>query len=140
MKRKKMDFGDIRSSLQRLGKNRIVMVATADTSGQPHLTAAGEIDVHENYGAAVTEWFCPMTIVNAEVGRKISVVAWDPETDTGVQLTGLVSEVNMLGMLDGYSPLTEDAEPEMQIQRRLCIDVEKVLKFSKAHHSDEEND
>lgn len=116
----------------------LVLVSTSDKQGVPHIAAAGSLSKSESGRIAVTEWFCPETVANAVSGRPISVVVWDPGHDLGHQLIGTVSAVEEVAMLDGYHPEAEPKSPLPQVERRLIIEVNRVLAFRKAPHSDME--
>jgi hypothetical protein len=59
--------------------------------------------------------------------------------DVGVQLAGVVAKVNIPGVPEGYSQAMDDIDTGSQVQRRLYIDVEKILNFGLAQHTDDEN-
>ena len=120
-----------------LGKRmRHIFVATADSRGIPHLAAAGIIHVVSEDRVAVAAWFCPATVENLVNNPKISVVAWDPETDVGHQLVGEVEKIEEIAMMNGFSPDLETATQLPQAERKLIIRVDQVLAFSHAPHSD----
>jgi hypothetical protein len=117
-----------------------VLVATSGKDGVPHLCAAGQLDIAGNDCIAVTEWFCPGTIANTDENRNISVVSWDRNTDEGYQLIGTVRQSLDVGVLDGYSPKDDIAGVMPQVEKRLMIDVEKVMAFKMQPHTDKELD
>ena len=114
-----------------------LFVATADTSGLPHMTAAGEMTLTAEGHVAVGAWFCPGTVENLQHNRRIALVVWDEGKDTGYQLLGEVKEVKELSFMDGYAPETESQTPP-QVERQLIVRVDKTLAFSHAAHSDVE--
>lgn len=115
-----------------------VFVATADEKGSPHICVAVGLDVVGDGCIAVTEWFCPGTIANVDRNRNISVVSWDRDTDHGYQMIGTVRQSFDVGVLDGYSPRDEINGNMPQVERRLVIDVEKVMAFKMQPHTDED--
>ena len=115
-----------------------VFIATADTSGKPHLAAARRLTRRKGHQVAVSDWLCPETVVNLRQNRSLSLVAWDPVADHGFQLLGTLAEMNDLEMLDGYSPDLEKKGPIPQVDRELLVQVEQVLEFKIAPHSDRE--
>lgn len=119
-------------------KTGLVFVSTTNDHGVPHVAAAGTVSKAEQGRIAVTEWFCPGTAANALPGRPISVVVWDSAHDLGHQIIGRVSAVEELSMLDGYQPYEHKHSPVPQVKRSLIIDVEQIMAFSKAPHSDVE--
>jgi predicted pyridoxine 5'-phosphate oxidase superfamily flavin-nucleotide-binding protein len=115
-----------------------VLVATSGENGVPHLCAAGQLEVAGDDCVAVTEWFCPGTIANTDKNRNISVVSWDADSDEGYQLIGTVRQSLDVGVLDGVSPRDEIAGNMPQVEKRLVIDVEKVVSFKMQPHTDKE--
>jgi len=63
-------------------------------------------------------------------------VVWDPVTDSGHQLSGLLEEVREVATLDGYSPALE-AHPVPQVESELLIRIAEGSHFSQAPHTDE---
>ncbi len=113
-----------------------IFVSTSNSSGLPHLAAAGAIHRVSESHIAVEEWFCPGTIQNLLDNPMISVVAWDPKTDVGHQILGEVEKVEEIAMMNGFSPEIETSAQLPQAERKLIIRVDKVLAFSHAPHSD----
>lgn len=115
-----------------------VFVATADSSGMPHVAAAARIQSASEDHVTVSAWFCPGTIANLDENRRISLVVWDPPLDKGYQLLGEVVNVEEQAMMNGYSAETEKHAPLPQVERKLVVRVAKILAFSHAPHSDVE--
>jgi len=113
-----------------------VFVATADSSGMPHVAAAARMQRAPADQVAVSAWFCPGTIANLGDNRHISLVVWDPPSDRGYQLLGEVMQVEEEAMMNGYSAETELRSPMPQVERKLVVRVAKILAFSHAPHSD----
>jgi hypothetical protein len=120
-----------------LADRGLVLVATMDDSETPHIAAAGDISLLGDASIGVTDWFCPGTVANARPGRAVSVVVWAPQDDDGRQLIGKVNRLEDVAVLDGYAPEREQ-ETIPQVERKLVVDVEQVLRFRKAPHSDQE--
>jgi len=114
------------------------LVATADAEGLPHVAAAASINHVLENRVDVAAWFCPGTLANLQHNRRISLVVWDADTDTGYQMLGRVENIGEEAMMNGYMPGTEEAAPLPQIERVLQVKVEKVIVFSHAPHSDVE--
>ena len=116
-----------------------VLVATADSRGMPHVTAAAKISLADDGDVAVTEWFCPGTVANLQKNKCVSIVVWAKDLDTGYQLIGRLAGVVDVGVLDGYSPGREGKPPLPQVEKRLLVKVEKILDFRLGPHSDVED-
>ena len=115
-----------------------VFVSTADTTGLPHVAAAGKLSLTSGGRVAIEAWFCPGTVANLEGNRRVALVVWDASRDVGYQLLGEVEEVKELAFLNGYAPETEGSPPSTQVERQLLVRVDKVIGFSHAPHSDVE--
>ena len=132
-----MSSSDLADALG-MAQGRPVFVATADAACLPHLACAGRLRAAPEGRVLVTEWFCPGTVGNVAENPRVSLVVWDEEADAGYQLLGSVERVDEMGILDGYAPQAEPAGPLPQVQRRLVVRVERVLKFRRAPHADVE--
>jgi len=112
------------------------LVATSDKKGLPHLAASRRMEAEPDGHVAVSEWFCPGTLANLDENPQISVVVWDPASDTGYQLIGESVAIEETAMLDGFSPALPVPIP--QVERKIRVRVDTILDFSHAPHSDEE--
>ncbi len=113
-----------------------VFVATADSSGMPHVAAAAKLNQTSKDHVAVTAWFCPGTVANLSENRRISMVVWDAPSDKGYQLLGLVEKIEEVAMMNGYSPEIDETTVMPQVENRLLVRVDKIIAFSHAPHSD----
>jgi len=113
-----------------------VFVATADSSGMPHVAAAAKLNQTSKDHVALTAWFCPGTIANLSENRRISMVEWDAPSDKGYQLLGLVEKIEEIAMMNGYSPEIDETIVMPQVENRLLVRVDKIISFSHAPHSD----
>jgi uncharacterized protein len=112
-----------------------VTIATADARGVPHVASAMHV-AQQGGRLLVSEWFCPGTVANLAENPQVSIVAWDAEVDEGLQVIGVVEQVEDFAVMDGYEPGQAAALP--QVQRRLIVAPERVLRFTQAPHSDVE--
>ncbi|MDO8662862.1 MAG: hypothetical protein Q7K98_06560 [Candidatus Omnitrophota bacterium] len=112
-----------------------VFLTTADDM-YPHLTVATKIGISPKGQLSVAGWFCPGTVMNLKNKAGIGVIVWDKERDVGYQLLGKREDLREIAILDGYDRKLEKEEPSPQAERELVINVEKVLEFKKAPHSD----
>jgi hypothetical protein len=87
---------------------------------------------------AVSEWFCPGTLENLDQNRLVSLVIWDPATDTGYQLLGEVEKMKAEATVNGYAPELEKKAPMPQAEWKIIVRVEKIIDFTHAPHSDVE--
>lgn len=109
-----------------------VTIATSDAQGVPHIASAKGVATRGEY-VIVSEWFCPGTVANLQENHNVSIVAWDEKTDEGLQLIGLVEKVEDFAIMDGHLP---EAESLPQVQRRLTVAPERILRFSHVPHTD----
>ena len=81
--------------------NRVgyALVATSDRNGLPHMAASSRVEAEPDRHVAVSEWFCPGTLANLDENPQISVVVWDPASDTGYQLTGKSTALTIFSIL-----------------------------------------
>ena len=114
-----------------------VLVATADASGTPHVAVAGRLTAAGDDAVCVSAWFCPGTVENLAVNRRVALVAWDRPSDHGLQLIGTVEAVEEAAVMDGFEPGLEPSPPIPQVERVLRVSVEWVMHFALAPHSDE---
>jgi hypothetical protein len=127
----------LHKAVELTSKLKHVFIATADTAGLPHVTAAGEMTLTPEGYVAVGAWFCPGTVENLQHNRRVALVVWDESKDTGYQLLGEVKEIKELSFMDGYAPEAESKMPP-QVERQLIVQVNKTLTFTLAPHSDVE--
>ena len=114
-----------------------VLVATADGEGRPHVSVAGRMEAASGPRVSVSAWFCPGTVENVAVNGSVALIVWDPRRDAGYQLLGRLEEVEEIGMLDGYWPEADEADPMPQVERRLLVRVDRILSFTAAPHTDQ---
>lgn len=113
-----------------------VLLTTCDNNGVAHLSVAAEIDIVSGGRLSVSEWFCPGMTANLENNPNIGVIVWDKESDFGYQLLGRKESSREIAILDGYAPKIEKKSPLPQVKREVVINVEKILEFKQAPHSD----
>ena len=113
-----------------------VFLTTADPSGKPHLGAARRLSPGGENRVVVSDWLCPETLNNLKDNPLISLVAWDVAADQGFQLLGKLRKMEDLEMMNGYSPDLAKKDPLPQVYRELLVQVEQILEFKIAPHSD----
>jgi len=113
----------------RIADKGVILVATADGEGTPHVCPAHDYHKQDSTHISIAAWFHPRTISNIERNLKVSVIAWDPEEDSGYQLVGEVENVRELTTLHGYTPGQEEHDQQTHMARRLLIRVDEVLDF-----------
>lgn len=119
-------------------KTKQIFVATADLAGSPHIACAGCANVEGENFLSITEWFCPGTVANLRKNENIAVAAWDKNTDEGYQVIGKLAKIQDVAVLDSYAPDIETRHPLPQVERKLVIEVEKILDFRLGPHTDVE--
>jgi len=115
-----------------------VFVATADSTGLPHIGITGEIAQDSAKKLTVSAWFCPGTLKNLEQNRLVSLVIWDSEKDDGYQLLGKVESMEEQAIMNGHASELEARKPVPQVKWMLVVNVDKVINFTGAPHSDVE--
>ena len=112
-----------------------IFIATADSKGLPHVAVSGRIQREGEGRIAVTEWFCPGTLSNLQDNPRISLVVWDPETDAGYQILGRSEGIEDVAMIDGLVNEKGDS-PIPQVERKIRVIMDRIIRFSRAPHSD----
>jgi hypothetical protein len=118
----------------RLAKARLLL-ASADSSGIPHLASVGAMKRLSAERLEVRAWFCPQTLANLHENTRCSLVVWDTEADQGYQLVGEADAVRQGAVLDGYSP---GEAPLPQAEYSVTMHISRVLEFRHAPHTDAE--
>ena len=105
-----------------------VFIATADSSGLPHIAASGRISYEPEGKIGVSEWFCPGTLANIRINPRISIVVWDPENDNGYQLLGSCDKLEDISMMDGISPELEKRASLPQVERKIIVKINSIIR------------
>lgn len=113
-----------------------IIVATADRGGIPHVAASSRISLEENGKIGISEWFCPGTLANLQENPRIAIVVWDPRNDSGYQIMGTTERVEDMAFMDGLVPSAETGKPLPQVERKILVRSNRVLRFSHAPHTD----
>lgn len=87
----------------------LVLVATADCGGFPHLSVAHDLTLSGDC-AVVEGWYCPVMLENLQNNRSISLTVWNSATDEGYQIQATVTGIEENQVLDGY----ETGAPEQE--------------------------
>jgi len=112
-----------------------VYVATADSSGMPHMAIGEQVTISGDSLLIFENWFCPSTLQNIASNTHVSVVAVSPDSGKGYQLLGSVIRSADTAFLDGYDPaVIMPVTP--QVLTRFTVKVEQVLEFTSGVHSD----
>ncbi|HUH66602.1 MAG TPA: pyridoxamine 5'-phosphate oxidase family protein [Syntrophales bacterium] len=119
------------------GKTGHVVIATVNGEGIPHIAASKKLSLDSKNKVVLTEWFCPGTMENL-TGRnsRLAIAVWDSRKDTGYQLIGRAMKEEDLAYLDGYASDLEKKHDVPQIQRKITVEVEKILDFKLKPHTD----
>lgn len=121
-----------------IGNDQVIIVATANKAGTPHLAAAKGLVLRGDDRVAFKNWFCFQTLQNITDNPSIAISLFGPDGEEGFQLIGTVEESAAKEMMNGYLPeeeLKPAATPQTRLQ--LQIKVNKVLAFSTGPHSDD---
>jgi len=118
------------------GTSALILVATADGAGRPHIAAGGMLRGPDGDVIHLSEWFCPATVSNLLANRQVSMVIWDPAINEGYQLICQTHKVEVEMVADGYDPAMARAEPMPQEERRLDLRVLEIMLFRSGPHSD----
>lgn len=110
-----------------------MLLATADERGVPHISVVNNFVFGAVDHVEVRGWFCENTCANLIQNPNVSLVVWDPQEDCGYQLVGEEAEMEDLAMLDGYAAGLEEIP---QVERKIYINIHRILAFKKKAHMD----
>jgi len=123
---------------QMVTPDQIIIVATADDHGTPHLAAAKGMILIGDEQVAFKNWFCLQTLQNVSENPKIALSLFGPTGEHGYQLLGTVKQTRPAEIMDGDAPgEIPSAKGIPQAKMQLVVAVTKVLEFSTGPHSDE---
>ena len=121
-----------------ISQDQVIVVATSDKSGNPHLAAAKGLLLLGEDRIAFENWFCFQTLRNISENPRISISLMEPGSERGFQLIGTVEKSVPTAMMDGFTSEDENKRaPFPQTEYQLQITVEKVFELSTGPHSDE---
>jgi phosphoribosylamine-glycine ligase len=118
-------------------KTKHVFIATVNGDGIPHIAASKKLSLDAKNNVVLTEWFCPGTMENL-MGKNnhLAIAVWDAKKDTGYQLIGKAKKEEDLAYLNGYASDLGKKDGVPQIQRKVTVQVEKILDFKLTPHTD----
>jgi hypothetical protein len=120
-------------------KGAHLLIATGAFEGHPHVAPAARLELSaDRENIAVEAWFCPETLENLRENGKVDLVVWDAILDNGYQLLGKCRGIEDLALLNGFDVLQPEKSGLPQVERRIRIQVEKVLPFQRGSHTDRE--
>ncbi|MBN1247004.1 MAG: pyridoxamine 5'-phosphate oxidase family protein [Anaerolineae bacterium] len=110
-----------------------VWISTADALGVPHIASVGDFRVEDGGTIVLSDWACPVTLMNLKSNTSITLVVWDVNTDQGYQILGQVEDIKPLARI------SEDGLAEATVgDRELWVKPHQVYAFSHAPHDDVE--
>jgi hypothetical protein len=123
---------------QNIDKDQVILVATSNKRGVPHLAATKGLVLMSDERIAFRNWFCLETLRNITENPNIALSLFGPDWERGYQVIGTVeksvaAEVVNGAMSQGEQERGDTPQAELQIQ----IKVRKILEFSAGPHSDE---
>jgi general stress protein 26 len=133
-----MDQEKLKTIERMSNTDSLTLMATADAHGHPHVTAAHGMHMRPNRRVELTDWFCPGTVHNVRENSHVSIIIWDQRQDRGYQLQGEVENIAQQGVMDGYSPQTDNRPPAPQIRRRIIVALTRASEFRREPHIDRE--
>lgn len=111
-----------------------VFVATADSSGVPHIAIGEQVAITGNSLLVFENWFCPVTLQNIAANTHVSVVVFEPDTGSGYQLICSVARNDNAAIHGGDSAKAVPVNPE--VLTRFTVKIHQVLGLSSGIHSD----
>lgn len=116
-------------------KYSFVLVATADSLGQPHIAIGRQVVFSEDSLMIFENWFCPSTLQNISCNKRVSVVVVAPDTEKGYQLLGSVVRSTDTASLDGCDPVVK-TPGSPQVLTSFTVKINKIFEFTSGIHSD----
>ncbi|MBI4335452.1 MAG: hypothetical protein HY589_02230 [Candidatus Omnitrophica bacterium] len=113
-------------------------LVTSNSQGQHHIACIKDFEILSQQSVAVKAWFCPVSMVNLEENRALALFMHNADMDSGYQLVGELLRADDIAVLDGYARKEEEARCFPQAQKRLVIQIDKVMEFTRAAHADKE--
>ena len=118
-------------------KTNHVFIASVSGHGIPHIAAARRFSIDSRNDVVLTEWFCPGTMENLMGGNNhLAIAVWDARKDKGYQLIGRAKKEEDMAYLNGYASPSGKKDVIPQIQRRVTVQIEKILDFKLTPHTD----
>lgn len=128
-----MDMARFRDAVAMAQSRQHVWISTADQLGVPHIASVGGFRVEHARTIVLSDWACPVTLMNLKSNASITIVVWDVISDRGYQVLGQVEDITPLNHLD-----EEDLAGVTVGDRELWIKPHRVYAFSHAPHDDVE--
>lgn len=118
-------------------KTRHVFIASVNGDGVPHIAASKRLSLDAKNNVVLTEWFCPGTMENL-MGKNsnLAIAMWDAKKDKGYQLIGKAKKKEDTAYLNGYAFDLGKKDIVPQIQRKVTVQIEKILDFKLTPHTD----
>lgn len=113
----------------------LAMVASADTSGKPHLALGSGIQVIDGQHLLLENWYCQTTLQNLEQNPRLAIAVMAEDMKIGYQFIGRLAHGFDVALLNGYAPAVEPPG-EPQALTRLIVQVEEILAFCSGIHID----
>lgn len=118
-------------------KTKHVFIASVSGDGVPHIAASKTLSIDSKNNAVLTEWFCPGTMENLMgENNHLAIAVWDAEKDKGYQLIGRARKEEDMAYLNGYASDLGEKDSVPQIQRKVTVQIEKILDFKLTPHTD----
>lgn len=111
-------------------KYSFVLVATVDSSGQPHIAIGEQVVFSEDSLMIFDNWFCPSTLQNISCNKRVSVVVVAPDTGKGYQMLGAV-----VRSTDRCEPVVK-MPGSPQLLTSFTVKINKIFEFTSRIHSD----
>ncbi len=118
-------------------KTKHVFLASVNGDGIPHIAASKGLSLDSKNNVVLTEWFCPGTMENLMgENNHLAIAIWDAKKDKGYQLIGKTKKEEDVAYLNGYASDLRKKDAVPQIQRKVTVQIEKILDFKLRPHTD----
>jgi predicted pyridoxine 5'-phosphate oxidase superfamily flavin-nucleotide-binding protein len=107
-----------------IGEIRPSLIATADRSGKPNVSAKGSLRVLDDEHVAFADVASPRTIANIKENPQVAIICLDAESRKSCRVWGKGEILESGELFDTFSK--ELAERKMKVNRVVQIAVEEV--------------
>jgi hypothetical protein len=111
-----------------------VWVASCDRNGLPHLAVSSKLEMPDDTTALLSGFCCVHTIDNVRANPRISLGAWDVDSDEGWQLVGQVTNI-AVAEAPAAAP-THVGSDAGGVHYTITVAIAEALHLTPGRHSD----
>lgn len=116
----------LKDALQTAKKVKPLFLVSTDPGGMPVVADVDDVQLTEKGQISVAGWFPEEMVSNLSRNPDLSLVVWDPETNSQYRLTGVMKNIAMTAILDGYVPKIERGRNIPQVRWAIEAEIHQV--------------